>query len=124
MNRQALTANLLRIVVGLLFIPHGAQKLFGALGKDPVELFSLHGLAGVIEFFGGLLILIGFQTRWTAFLCSGFMAFAYWMAHGTKAALPIQNGGELAVVYCFVFLYLWAHGGGDLSVDGWLRRRS
>ena len=123
MNWRAITANALRIVVGFLFIPHGAQKLFGALGADPAATLSRSWWAGMIEFFGGLLILIGFQTRWTAFLCSGLMAFAYWIAHGTDALLPIVNRGELAMLYCFVFLYMWAHGGGDFSVDGYLRKR-
>ena len=123
MNWKELTKNLLRIVVGFLFMPHGAQKLFGFLGADPAELVSMRGLAGVIEFFGGLLILIGLQTRWTAFLCSGLMAFAFWMAHAPRGFWPIANGGELAMLYCFVFLFIWAHGGGQFSVDGWLARR-
>lgn len=123
MNWKEITANLLRVVVGFLFIPHGAQKLFGVLGREAVEFGTLPWIAGTIEFFGGILILIGFQTRWTAFLCSGLMAFAYWMAHGTEAFWPIVNRGELAMLYCFVFLYIWAHGGGDFSVDGMLRKK-
>lgn len=123
MNWKELTANLLRIVVGFLFMPHGAQKIFGVLGRDPVEVFSRSWFAGMIELIGGFLILIGFQTRWAAFLCSGLMAFAYWIAHGTETFWPILNRGELAMLYCFVFLYIWAHGGGDFSVDGWLRKR-
>ena len=123
MDWKQITANALRIVAGFLFIPHGVQKLFGALGADPAATFSRSWWAGLIEFVGGLLILVGFQTRWTAFLCSGLMAFAYWIAHGTDALLPIVNDGELAMLYCFVFLYMWAHGGGDFSVDGYLRKR-
>ena len=120
---QALTLNLLRVVVGFLFVPHGAQKLFGALGGQAVPPASLLGVAGVLEFFGGSLILLGFFTRPVAFLLSGFMAVAYWMVHGSQGFWPILNQGELAVLYCFVFLFLCASGGGDFSVDGWLRRR-
>ena len=74
--------------------------------------------AGSIELVGGLLVVIGLFTRWSAFVCSGLMAAAYWMAHGTKAFLPILNHGELAVIYCFVFLFISAHGAGIWSVDG------
>lgn len=125
-----LTLNLLRVMTGFLFIPHGAQKLFGVLGREAVPLMSLPGAAGVLEFFGGILILLGIFTRPVAFVLSGEMAVAYWMAHGSQAFrpiepafLPIENGGELAALYCFVFLLLWAHGGGSYSVDGWLLRR-
>ena len=117
------TLNLLRVVTGLLFLPHGAQKLFGALGGEAVERMSLLGLAGVLEFFGGILILFGLFTRPVALVLSGQMAVAYWMAHAPRGGLPIANGGELAVLYCFVFLFLFANGGGGFSVDGWLRRR-
>jgi len=114
---------LLRIVVGVLFAMHGSQKLFGAPGdKPPVELASMMGVAGIIEFAGGLLIALGFLTRPAAFLASGTMAVAYFMAHASQHALPIINQGELAVVYCFVFLYIWAHGPGIWSLDGLLRR--
>lgn len=115
--------NLLRAVTGFLFMAHGAQKLFGALGGEAVPRMSLMGAAGVLEFFGGLLILFGLFTRPVAFVLSGQMAVAYWMAHAPRGGLPIGNGGELAVLYCFVFLFLFAHGGGEYSVDGWLRRR-
>lgn len=117
-----LTLNLLRIMTGFLFTPHGAQKLFGVLGRDAAPLMSLSGLAGVLEFFGGILILFGVFTRPVAFVLSGQMAVAYWLAHGRQAFLPIENGGELAVLYCFVFLLLWTHGGGSFSMDGLLRR--
>lgn len=110
---------LLRIVVGVLFAMHGSQKLFGFPGdKPPVELASLMGLAGIIEFGGGLLMALGLFTRVAAFLSSGTMAVAYFMAHGLQHPLPIINQGELAVVYCFVFLYIWAHGPGIWSLDG------
>jgi putative oxidoreductase len=108
---------LLRIVAGLLFAQHGAQKLFGALGGKAVPLVSQMGLAGVIELVGGLLIAIGLFAGLAAFIASGEMAFAYFMAHAGKGLFPIQNGGELAVLYCFVFLYIAARGSGALSVD-------
>lgn len=114
---------LLRIVVGLLFAMHGSQKLLGFPGdKPPVELGSLMGVAGIIELAGGLLVALGLLTRPAAFIASGTMAVAYFMAHAPQHALPIINQGELAVVYCFVFLYIWAHGPGIWSLDGMLRR--
>jgi putative oxidoreductase len=109
---------LLRIIAGLLFACHGAQKLFGILGgvgTQPgatVPLFSLLGLAGVIEFFGGLLIALGVLTSIAAFIASGEMAFAYFMQHAPKGFWPIQNKGELAVLFCFLFLYIAANGAG------------
>ena len=118
-----ITLNVLRIMTGFLMMPHGAQKLFGALGREAVPLASLPGVAGVLEFFGGLLILVGFYTRPAAFVLSGLMAAAYWMAHGTKAFWPILNQGELAALYCFVFLYLAARGGGDWSIDGCMGKK-
>ncbi|MDA1312371.1 MAG: DoxX family protein [Acidobacteria bacterium] len=121
---QEFTGNLLRIMAGFLLAPHGAQKLFGVLGKEPVEsIVSLSGLAGVLEFFGGIALILGIFTRQAAFVLSGLMAAAYWMAHGTQAFWPILNRGELAALYCFVFLFLFAHGGGGFSIDGWLRSR-
>ena len=113
---------LFRVVAGLMFMQHGAQKLFGWL-KAPdappgtVELFSQMGLAGVLEFFGGLLIVLGLFTRPVAFILSGLMAAAYFMAHAPNGPVPIQNQGELAVLFCFIFLYLSARGGGRYSVD-------
>lgn len=120
---QEVTLNLLRVIAGFLLFQHGLQKLFGLLGRDAVTLVSLSGLAGVLEFFGGLTIIIGLCTRPTAFLLSGLLAVAYFMAHADRGFWPIQNGGELAALYSFVFLYLSAKGGGDFSVDGWLRKR-
>jgi len=112
------THALLRIVAGLLFLWHGASKLLdfpvpAPAGAPPFVLY----VAGPIELFGGILVMIGYQTRSAAFLCSGLMAAAYWMAHGMNALLPIQNQGELAALYCFVFLYLSARGAGIWSVD-------
>ncbi|UOG73933.1 DoxX family protein [Hymenobacter tibetensis] len=117
------TYALLRIVIGVLFAMHGSQKLFGAPGDNPpVELASLMGVAGIIEFIGGLLIAVGFLTRPAAFISSGTMAVAYFMAHAPGGLLPIINKGEPAVIYCFVFLYIWAHGSGIWSIDSLLHR--
>lgn len=115
---------LMRIVVGFLFLWHGAQKLFGIPSPIPGEVpaFIIY-IAGPIELIGGILVMIGLFTRWAAFLASGLMAAAYWMAHGTKAMLPFQNGGELAALYCFVFLFISTQGGGMWSVDAAQKRR-
>jgi putative oxidoreductase len=108
----------LRIIVGLLFCAHGGQKLFGLFGdKPPVPLGSLMGLGGTIELTGGLLIAIGLLAGFAAFLTSGMMAVAYFMAHFPRGFMPIANGGELAVAYCFVFLYIASRGSGVCSVD-------
>ena len=118
--------SVLRIVAAMLFMQHGAQKLFGLPAdpaKVPVELFSLMGLAGVLEFFAGLLLLIGLFTRPVAFLVSGQMAVAYFMAHAQASFFPIVNKGELAVLYCFVFLFIAARGSGIWALDGLLWRR-
>jgi putative oxidoreductase len=117
--------SILRIVVGGLFLQHGSAKLLHlphVASFDSVQLMSLLGFAGVLELVGGFLLLIGLFTRPAAFILSGEMAFAYFMAHGPRNVLPILNGGELAVVYCFVFLYFAAAGGGSWSIDertGW-----
>lgn len=109
---------ILRIVTGLLFMQHGAQKLFGVLGGTQVELMSLMGLAGVLEFFGGLLVAVGLFTRIVAFILSGEMAAAYFMAHLPQGFWPIENGGELSALFCFVFLFFAAAGPGRFSIDG------
>ena len=113
------TYALMRIVAGLLFLWHGSQKLlsFPVEARDGTPAFITY-IAGPIELVGGILVMIGLFTRWAAFLCSGLMAAAYWMAHGTNALFPIQNQGELAALYCFVFLYIAAKGPGIWSVDG------
>jgi putative oxidoreductase len=103
---------LMRIVVGLLFACHGAQKLFGVLGFHQVPLVSKFGLAGVIEFFGGLMIATGFLTGFAAFIASGEMAYAYITVHAKGGLWPIRNGGELALLYCFVFFYIASRGAG------------
>jgi putative oxidoreductase len=114
---------LMRIVVGLLFALHGAQKLFGVLGGTRVPLLSLYGAAGVIEFFGGLLIALGLLGSWAAFIASGQMAAAYFIAHLPKGFWPIENGGVLAALYCFAFLYIAARGSGVWSVDAALAHK-
>jgi len=116
--------SVMRIVVGFTFSLHGFQKLFGLLGGRQANLFSLFGLAGVLECFGGMLLILGLFTVPVAFLLSGEMAVAYFRTHFPRGFFPIQNGGELAVVYCFVFLYLFVAGGGPLSLDRLIRRKS
>jgi putative oxidoreductase len=118
--------SVLRIITGFLLIAHGAQKLFGFLappGAPTPPLVSVIGFAGILEFFGGLLFLIGLFTRPVAFILSGLMAVAYFMAHAPGGFWPLQNKGELAVLYCFVFLYFSVAGGGEWSLDRLLRRR-
>ena len=111
-----------RIVAGLLFACHGAQKLLGMFGGIPAEhLNALTYTAGAIELIGGLMIGVGFQASIAAFICSGTMAVAYFMAHQPQGLLPIQNQGELAVLYCFAFLTIAAKGSGRLSVDEAMR---
>ncbi len=112
----------LRIVTAYLFMAHGTAKLFGMPYQkmfEGLQLMSLPGLAGILEVFGGLLILIGLFTRPVAFVLCGFMAVAYFMAHGSQGnvLLPMLNQGELAVLYCFVFLYFVFSGAGAWSVD-------
>jgi putative oxidoreductase len=116
--------SVLRIVTALLFIMHGTAKLFHVPHQamfDNLQLISLMGLQGVLEAGGGLLLLIGLFSRPVAFLLSGDMAVAYFMAHWPKSWLPILNGGDLAVLFCFVFLYLSAAGPGPWSIDARLR---
>jgi|ERR1035437_744392 putative oxidoreductase len=112
-----------RIIAGFLFLWHGSQKLFGfpPAGHEMPSYIML--IAGPIEFFGGLLIMIGLWTHWVAFICSGEMAFAYWSVHGTHAILPIMNGGELAIIYCFLFLFIASKGSGVFSLDHFLEKR-
>lgn len=115
--------SVLRVVGAFLFMQHGAQKLlsFPAPPPTPPALFSLLGLAGVLELVGGLLLLLGLFTRPVAFVLSGFMAVAYFMAHAPQGFWPLLNRGELAALYSFLFLYLAAAGGGPWSLDA--RRR-
>lgn len=111
------TYALLRIMTGFLFLWHGAQKLLGFPLEFPFPLNPLLYAAGSIELIGGALVMIGFFTRPAAFICSGTMAVAYWMSHGMNDFFPILNRGELAALYCFVFLYIAAKGSGIWSVD-------
>ena len=109
---------LLRMAAGLLFFLHGLPKLFGGFGRPaPVELMSQMGLAGIIEVIGGALIGLGLFTSPVAFLASGQMAVAYFQAHAPRGLWPIMNGGELAALFCFVFLYFAAAGSGKWSID-------
>jgi putative oxidoreductase len=126
MHRIAgLTHALLRIVSGLIFIHPGAMKLLGWFGGMPagVPMTPLLYAAGIIELFGGFLIMIGLFTRPVAFIASGEMAFAYFMGHFPHGFWPIQNHGEPAVLFCFIFLFLWGNGAGPFSVDQWLKNR-
>lgn len=114
--------SLLRIVSGYLFLVHGATKLF----VHHVPIFSLFGAAGLIEFIGGILILIGLFGRFAAFICSGEMAFAYFMGHVAAKGhvlTPINNGGDAAILFCFVFLYIALAGSGPCSIDS-MRKKS
>jgi len=124
----SLVLSILRVVAALILMQHGSQKLFhyppsGAPGPvAPLVMMSQTGLAGILEFFGGMLLLLGLFTRPVAFILSGEMAVAYFQVHAPRAFLPIVNRGELAVILCFVFLYLAFAGGGSWSVDGVMRR--
>jgi putative oxidoreductase len=118
---------LMRIMVGLLFACNGARKLFGVFGGmggagEPAPLFSQMGLAGIIEFFGGLLIALGLLTGYAAFIASGEMAVAYFQSHFPKGFWPILNMGERAVFYCFVFLYIASRGAVVWGIDRSFRR--
>jgi putative oxidoreductase len=113
---------LMRFVVGVLFACHGAQKLFGVFGGQGMIRSPLVVTAGVIELVGGVLVAIGFLTRAAAFIASGEMAVAYFKAHAPRGFWPIQNKGEAAVIFCFLLLFIAAHGAGPYSVDAVLRR--
>ena len=117
---------ILRIVAGFLFMAHGLQKILGfpVARATEVALFSLTGVAGLMELVGGALLILGLFTRPVAFLLSGQMAFAYFMAHAPQGFWPLLNRGELAALYSFVFLYLAVAGGGAWSVDRWLSART
>jgi putative oxidoreductase len=111
---------ILRIVTALIFIAHGTQKLLGipaAPASGLPAMFTLSWTAGVLELFGGALVLVGFQTRPVAFVLSGLMAFAYWIAHAPRSFYPVLNNGDAAILYCFVFLYLVFAGAGAFSID-------
>ena len=118
--------SVLRIVSAFLFMSHGMQKLleFPAARPTPTDLLSLSGIAGVLELCGGALLLVGLFTRPVAFVLSGLMAFAYFIAHAPQGFWPLLNRGELAAVYCYVFLYFAVAGGGSWSVDAWWQSRA
>jgi len=119
---QGATLSLMRLVCGLLFGMHGTQKLLAFPSGKGVEILSLMGLAGTLELVGGALLLLGLFTRPAAFILSGMMAVAYFTAHANQGLYPIANGGELAVLYCFAFLYLSVAGAGPASLDRILRK--
>ena len=113
----------MRLVVGLLFACHGVQKLFGVLGGQSQVSNPVLLAAGIIELAGGGLVAIGLWTRYVAFIASGEMAVGYFMAHAAKGFWPIINKGELAVLYCFVFLYIASRGSGALSVEAMAKKK-
>ncbi|MFC3127745.1 DoxX family protein [Pseudoroseomonas globiformis] len=108
---------LLRIVAALIFMAHGTQKLLGfPAGGNVPPMLSMPGLAGVIELVGGAMLLLGIWVRPAAFIMSGTMAVAYWMAHAPRSFFPVNNGGDAAILYCFVFLYIFVAGGGAFQL--------
>lgn len=113
---------LMRFVVGLLFACHGAQKLFGLFGGIGISASPLITAAGIIEFAGGVLIALGLWTGYAAFISSGQMAAAYFMAHASGGFWPIVNKGELAVLYCFVFLFIASRGSGRYSMEALVKK--
>lgn len=126
---QRVALALLRIVAPFVMMQHGAQKLFGALGGvgpdgGTVELLSLMGVAGVLEFFVALLVLVGLFTRPAAFVLAGEMAFAYFMAHFPQGFWTVSNRGETPVLLCFIFLFFAAFGAGQFSLDALLARKA
>jgi putative oxidoreductase len=121
---EGITYAALRIVTGFLFLFHGLQKLFGMFDGQVAPMGSLPWIAGVLELSGGLLVMLGVLTSIVAFILSGEMAVAYFMVHVPQGLWPVENQGELAALYCFVFLYIAARGAGPLSVDRlWMRDR-
>ncbi|MEE7441914.1 DoxX family protein [Methylobacterium oryzae] len=117
--------SVLRIVAALIFLEHGTQKIFGfPAHPNPPAISSLSGIAGFLELVGGSLLLIGLFSRPVAFLLSGEMAFAYFIAHAPKSPFPVLNGGDAAILYCFVFLYIAFAGPGPWSLDASRQRSS
>jgi putative oxidoreductase len=116
--------SVLRIVAALIFFEHGSAKLLGFPPSDfSPEVMSLPWIAGVLEIVGGGLLVVGLFTRPVAFVLSGLMAVAYWMAHAPQSPYPLLNGGDAAILFCFVFLYIAFAGGGPWSLDALLRRK-
>lgn len=128
MNWPAWSSRILaifRILAGAMFASHGAQKVLGWFGGIPPEAKGwMVSTAGPVELFGGILLALGLLTRPVAFLCSGLMAVAYFYGHARNGFLPKVNGGELAVLYCWLFLYLWAQGPGAWALDNLWKRRA
>lgn len=117
--------SILRIVAALLFFEHGSAKLLGFPPSNfSPEVMTLPWIAGVLEIVGGALLVVGLFTRPGAFVLSGLMAFAYWIAHAPKSLYPLLNGGDGAILFCFIFLYLAFAGGGPWSLDALLRRKN
>ena len=114
--------SILRIVAALIFMAHGTQKILGFPAGASPAMFSLPWIAGVLELFGGALLALGLFVRPVAFVLSGLMACAYWIAHAPKSFFPVLNGGDAAILYCFVFLYFVAAGGGAWSLDNMMRK--
>lgn len=116
--------SVLRIIVGFLFLWHGTQKLFGFPPSQSGggSLSTTAWIGGILELGGGILIMVGLFTRWTAFILSGLMAVAYFGWHASNGFLPLVNRGELAVIYCFVFFYFWFAGGGPWSLDSLFKK--
>ena len=125
-QRAPQVRSLLRIVTGLMFMQHGTQKIFGfpAEARGPFEIASQMGIGGVLELVGGALIVVGLFTRPVAFLMSGMMAVAYFQVHAPSSPYPLVNQGELAALYCWVFLYLAFAGAGPWSLDGVMRKKA
>jgi len=125
---EQVTFFLFRIVIGFLFFQAGATKFLGWFGGLPGGMpqpphFSQIGIGAMLEFFGGILIMLGLGTRCAAFVLSGEMAVAYWQFHAPHGTWPHQNQGTTAVLFCFIFLFMAAHGGGDWSLDALIRQR-
>lgn len=120
---EPVVRSMLRLVIGFTFSCHGWQKVFGLLGGQRPPLFSLPGAAGLIEVVGGTLIILGLFTSPVSFILSGEMAFAYFRMHFPRGFFPVANGGELAVVYCFLFFFLVFAGAGPISLDALLRKK-
>lgn len=123
---QPRVLSILRIVTAFMFMQHGGQKLFGfpAPQRYEFDLFTLSGVAGVLEIVGGFLVLIGLFTRPVAFILSGQMAVAYFIAHAPQGFWPLLNNGELAALFSFIFLYLFVAGGGAWCLDNVLKRNA
>jgi putative oxidoreductase len=118
--------SILRIVSAMIFMEHGTQKWLNVppLGRPAPEFLSMSGFGGILELIGGFLLVLGLFTRPVAFVLSGEMAIAYWWSHAPRGVFPVLNGGDAAILYCFIFLYLAVAGGGAWSLDRVLRRKS